>query len=877
LSKRLVDDTSTCNWLSAWLVLAFVLGFAGSMMAAPLVTEMQPRHGRPGTRVVFTGEDLKWVSSVQFGDAYADWEPLGVVDDDGKFHVFEIHATVPDDAMTAKPVMETLFGDITMPMSFVVAPRITAFRPARGWPGTIVTIEGKNFTGVTSVKFGERPAQFTVTAATQIRAVVPLGVMDDRITVAHEESASSNGLFTLAGPGPVIDQLDEWVGAPGDSVVIRGVNFTGVTSVWFGNVQAAFIVVADTQLKATVPESSTDLVTLISARGRGVTGKAFQITRAPVITGMFPLVAAPGGRVKLRGVNFRQVQSVHVGNAQAGGQSTPSTKQLDFTVPLNATTGSVKVVNVHGSGLSEVALTVTRAPVIESFEPMLAERGKWVTLRGANFTGATRVLLGNMVVRFAVTAATQIRVDLPLNSASGKLTVQNAFGGDTTFTPLTIIGSGPYVTGFEPNHGVTGTKVKISGLNFNQTTGVEFSGGKSAKFTVPAPTQLDVFVPTDAESGPIKLTSNASEYFTEESFFMPVRLAKSVKLAAKPGEDVEFTGRNFHGLTSLNIGGQSVPFEVMRNDQLRFTVGDDWFGGEIELVAPGGRLISTNSFAVLPRIDKFDPTIGPAATIVKIHGSGFHEILFLKFGGGVAEFERKSTKELLARVPPNASTGPLSIITPDGNSVSDGVFTATAPGDLQMTSTSAKREYRPGQAVKIDSRLVFFGPTVATQVTVTNELPTGVRLLSAFPKPTRMLLDGRTLVYELGKIDPGAEQVFQLEVLPLAKGKFINVIRATAFEGDLVPTNNGAVTGFVVYDLDDIRLGISTDSKGLTFTLSWTEMGLPLKVETGPLVPGGPWRELPFEPWTVGGRTFVTMKRFGVQSYFRLRLDLDGN
>ena len=43
------------------------------------------------------------------------------------------------------------------------------------------------------------------------------------------------------------------------------------------------------------------------------------------------------------------------------------------------------------------------------------------------------------------------------------------------------------------------------------------------------------------------------------------------------------------------------------------------------------------------------------------------------------------------------------------------------------------------------------------------------------------------------------------------------------------------------------------------------------------LVPGGPWRELPFEPWTVGDRTFVTMQRFGVQSYFRLRLDLEGN
>ena len=165
----------------------------------------------------------------------------------------------------------------------------------------------------------------------------------------------------------------------------------------------------------------------------------FQITRAPVITGMLPLVAAPGGRVKLRGVNFRQIQSVYVGNVQAEGQSTPSTMQLDFTVPLSAATGLVKVVNAHGHGLSEAALTVTLAPVIESFEPMLAKRGKWVTLRGANFTGATRVLLGNMAVRFAVTAATQIRVDLPLNAATGKLTVQNAFGCDTTFRQLTII------------------------------------------------------------------------------------------------------------------------------------------------------------------------------------------------------------------------------------------------------------------------------------------------------------------------------------------------------------------------------------------------------------------------------------------------------
>ena len=113
------------------------------------------------------------------------------------------------------------------------------------------------------------------------------------------------------------------------------------------------------------------------------------------------------------------------------------------------------------------------------------------------------------------------------------------------------------MTGFEPNHGVTGTKVKVSGRNLNQTTGVEFSGGKKAKFTVPAPTQLDV--PADAESGPIKLMSASGEYTTEESCRCAWPSRRGWRQA---GEGVEFSGRNFHGLTSINIGGQSVLFEV---------------------------------------------------------------------------------------------------------------------------------------------------------------------------------------------------------------------------------------------------------------------------------------------------------------------------
>ena len=98
-----------------------------------------------------------------------------------------------------------------------------------------VTIEGENFNGIKRVMFGERPAQFSVTASTQIRAVVPPGILDSKITVSNEEHATSTNLFKLVGPAPVIDQLDAWVGAPGEAVVIRGINFVGVKNAFDEN------------------------------------------------------------------------------------------------------------------------------------------------------------------------------------------------------------------------------------------------------------------------------------------------------------------------------------------------------------------------------------------------------------------------------------------------------------------------------------------------------------------------------------------------------------------------------------------------------------------------------------------------------------------
>ena len=52
-------------------------------------------------------------------------------------------------------------------------PTVTAFTPAYGIPGTLVTLTGTNFTGVTAVKLNGVSAAFTVINTTTITATVP--------------------------------------------------------------------------------------------------------------------------------------------------------------------------------------------------------------------------------------------------------------------------------------------------------------------------------------------------------------------------------------------------------------------------------------------------------------------------------------------------------------------------------------------------------------------------------------------------------------------------------------------------------------------------------------------------------------------------------
>ncbi|MBA3674372.1 MAG: VCBS repeat-containing protein, partial [Chitinophagaceae bacterium] len=155
-----------------------------------------------------------------------------------------------------------------------LVPTISSFTPTSATSGTLVTINGNNFTGVTAVSFGGIAASsFTVTSSNTIQAVVSNGAS------GNVSVTTSNGTATLAGfiyyAIPVVSSFTPLAGPIGTTVVISGNNFNPVLSnnvVYFGGVKANIISVSTTALTVTVPPGATyqpiivtDITTNLSA------------------------------------------------------------------------------------------------------------------------------------------------------------------------------------------------------------------------------------------------------------------------------------------------------------------------------------------------------------------------------------------------------------------------------------------------------------------------------------------------------------------------------------------------------------------------------------------------------------------------------------
>ena len=130
---------------------------------------------------------------------------------------------------------------------------------------------------------------------------------------------------------------------------------------------------------------------------------------------------------------------------------------------------------------------------------------------------------------------------------------------------------------------------------------------------------------------------------------------------------------------------------------------------EIRLLgAPGAHLTLGVTGVVHLRISAVTPDNGPVDTPVLVTGSGFDPIAAnneVSFNGATAVVLNATTTAIQTKVPPNATTGPITVTTPNGSAAST-PFTVTSGNRLLISKVPDQQIYSRGQPITISALVV---------------------------------------------------------------------------------------------------------------------------------------------------------------------------
>jgi IPT/TIG domain len=395
----------------------------------------------------------------------------------------------------------------------VRAPAIWIFSPAGGPAGTAVTIDGRRLRGATRVAFDGAAASFTVLSNSRISAVLPAGASSGPVSVTTPDgtaTSSSSFAITVITPGPSISGFSPASGPAGTIVAIDGGNFTGATTVAFNGSAAAFTVVSDSLISATVPAGATDgPISVTTPNGSATSSGDFTVqAEQPSISGFSPGSGPVGTVVTISGSNLSLADSVTFGGVAASTFTVVSDSELTAVAPAG---GQIAITTPDGgadSGSSSFSIVSALLPSISGFSPTSGPAGTMVTISGSSFSGATAVAFAGTAAAYAVDSDSQISATVPAGAGSGPIAVTTPIGSDTSLASFTVATPVATISGFSPDSGRVGAVVTIGGSNLGGAISVEFDG-VAADFTVDSGSQIGAAVPVGAGSGPITVTTPA--------------------------------------------------------------------------------------------------------------------------------------------------------------------------------------------------------------------------------------------------------------------------------------------------------------------------------------------------------------------------------
>ncbi len=644
---------------------------------APNISLFYPTAAGTGTLITITGSNFDNTSSISLGSTSASSFTVvsanTVVAMVGNGANGEISLTTPGGTATRNG------------FTFIPPPTIVSFVPANAALGTLITINGTNLNGTTSVTLGGMQVTvFTVVSTSTIEAIVG-NVSSGAVSLTTPGGTATRNGFTFIPP-PSISSFLPNTAASGAIITITGNNLNGTTSLSLGGTPvSAFTVVSSTSIVASVSTGSTGDVSLTSPGGTA-TRSGFTYIPPPTIVSFAPANAALGTLITINGTNLNGTTSVTLGGMQVTVFTVVSTSTIEAIVG-NVSSGAVSLTTPGGTA-TRSGFTFIPPPFITSFLPNTAASGAIITITGKNLNGTTSLSLGGTPVSaFTVVSSTSIVASVSTGS-TGDVSLTSP-GGTATRNGFTFIPP-PTITSFAPTTAASGTIITINGNNLNGTSQLSLGGTNVSAFTVVS-SNLILALVGGGSSGAVSLsTPGGTTSLNGFAFIPPPVITSFAPASAASGTIINITGNHLSEASAISLGGTPVAsFTVVSSTFILAEVGSG-SSGSLAITTPGGTA-AMNGFVFIspPILNDFSPKLAGKGAIITITGAILNEISSIKLGGSfVASYKRISSSTVLAVVG-SGSSGSLELVTSGGRATLSGFRFIPAPIINSFTPTSA--------------------------------------------------------------------------------------------------------------------------------------------------------------------------------------------
>ena len=530
--------------------------------AGPSILSFTPVSCSTGDTIHITGERLNNATAITLGgtpaSAFTILSPNDAIVEVGPGSSGNVGITTPAG-------ISALHGFV-----FGEAPVISGVSPMTATPGKLISINGANFTGITSVKFGGFEASsFTINSSTSITAIVNTGGGSGDIKISNTTDTAIYPGFSFILP-PVISSFTHQ-GAHGAEIYITGMNFSGATLVTFGGIPVNYVIESNTTIKANMGEFGASGIVSVTTPAGVASMDGFHFQGRAKVESFYPVTGTTGASIFITGLNVAHVIGVRFGNTPASSYTVTSPTTITAVVGNGGGSGAVTLITDNGeAGLDGFTYVSASIPVINSFAPATGGAGSNITITGINLSGATAVTIGGVAVTsFTVNSATSITVVLG-NGLSGNVVVTTPVG--IAMLEGFIYSAAPVIHSFSPQSASPGSTLIINGNNFNPVPGsnLVYFGTVKASVLSATSSNLIVKVPIYANLSPISVTVAGLTGMSNNSFIPSFAGtngvdAKTFALRFDSGRmtnphSITIADIDGDGKTDLNIGNRGNPY-----------------------------------------------------------------------------------------------------------------------------------------------------------------------------------------------------------------------------------------------------------------------------------------------------------------------------